>query len=418
MIHTKTLSKSNSTDLLKRAAGIASYYGFNNIEKVINQEKKWAIDIKEKNDKEILLNTKKTQIQNMRQKCVKQNTKTCSTDSAGGEVLYALKTAIDNELLPCDHPLLIHQNSVINKSKEKKLRFGLVAVGMKKSIAEALIIKTATAILEDIGIDNIQVCINSIGDKDSSSKFVTELNSYFRKNINSIPSQIRQTMKKNIFKAYDQLHRGYGSNEEGIPQSIKFLSDNNRKHLSEILEYMETGGVPYEIDNFLVGNNKYYSQTLFEIRHTQELGIQDISILAKGGRYDELVKKMFNVDIPTVSLVFEFEKKNIKERELYALRKTYKPKVYFIQFGSEAKKRSLSIIDILRKSNIYTQHSLDSDKLADQLSFAQYFKVPYAIIMGHREALDGTVIVRDMNTQFQHTVLVDDLPQYLKNMHI
>ena len=141
-------------------------------------------------------------------------------------------------------------------------------------------------------------------------------------------------------------------------------------------------------------------------------------MLAKGGRCDELVKRMFNVDIPTVSLVFEFEKKNIKEKELFALKRTRKPKVYFIQLGPEAKRRSLPIIDILRKSNIHTQHSLDSDKLADQLSFAQYFKVPYAIIMGHREALDGTVIVRDMNTQFQHTVLTDDLPQYLKDMHV
>lgn len=425
MIYTKTLSKSNPTDLLKRAMNVASCYGFDNFDKVIAQEKKWTADMKEKDDAEAALNTKKSTPQNTKPKCIKQNTKTCITDSAGNEALCALKTAIDNELLPCDHPLLIHQSSIVNNSKEKKLHFGLVAVGMKKSIAEALIIKTATAILEDIGIDNIQVCINSIGDKDSSSKFVTELNSYFRKNMNSIPSQIRQTMKKDIFKAYDQLHKGYSLDEENIPQPIKFLSDNNRKHLSEVLEYMETGNVPYEIDNFLVGNNECYSQTLFEIRHIQESETEDISVLAKGGRCDELVKRMFNVDIPTVSIVFEFETSprlvslgpKRGAGDLRATR-TRKPKVYFIQLGPEAKRRSLPIIDILRKSNIHTQHSLDNDKLADQLAFAQYFKVPYAIIMGHREALDGTVIVRDMDTQFQHTVSVDELPQYLKEMHI
>ena len=114
MIHTKTLSKSNPTDLLKRAIGIASCYGFDNIDKVITQEKKWTSDMKEKSDKEELLNTKKAPVQNVRQKCIKQSTKTCNTDSAGDEALCALKTAIDNGLLPCEHPLLIHQSNVVN----------------------------------------------------------------------------------------------------------------------------------------------------------------------------------------------------------------------------------------------------------------------------------------------------------------
>ncbi|MEK7589877.1 MAG: His/Gly/Thr/Pro-type tRNA ligase C-terminal domain-containing protein [Patescibacteria group bacterium] len=417
MIYTKTLSKTNPTDLLKRAMNIASCYGFDSIDKIIAHEKKWNSDMKEKNDAEALLNTKKAPLPNVRQKYVKQTVKTCNTDTAGDEIFCALKTVIDNELLPCDHPILIHQSSVANNStKEKTFHFGLVAIGMKKSIAEALIIKTATTILEDIGIKDIQVHINSIGDKDSSLKFVNELNLYFRKNINSVPSQIRQSVKKDIFKAYDQLHKGYSSSGENIPQPIKFLSDNNRKHLSEVLEYMETVGIPYEIDNFLIGNNEYYSQTLFEIHNTQET--EGISVVAKGGRCDELVKRMFNVDIPTVGIVFEFERKGIKEKELQMLKRAKKPKIYFIQLGREAKRKSLPIIDVLRKSNIHTHHSLDNDKLSEQLSLAQYLEVPYAIIMGHREALDGTVIVRDMDTQFQHTVLVDDLALYLKGMHI
>jgi histidyl-tRNA synthetase len=387
------------------------------MDKIVIQEKKRLSDIKEIEQKAIL-DLKKPLPPTVKQKSIKQNTKSCNTDVAGDEILCALKSAIDNKLLPCDHPLLIHQSNVINDSKEKKLHFGLVAIGMKKSIAEALIIKTATTILEDIGVKDIQVHINSMGDKDSSLKFVNELNSYFRKNVNSVPTQIRQSIKKDIFKAYDQLHRGYSSDGEEIPQPIKFLSDNNRKHLSEVLEYMETGSIPYEIDNFLVGNNECYSQTLFEIRHTQEPAAEDISILAKGGRCDELVKRMFNVDIPTVGIVFEFEKRGIKEKELQTFKRTRKPKLYFIQLGAEAKKKSLPIIDVLRRSNIYTHHSLDNNKLSEQLSFAQYLKVPYAIIMGHREALDGTVIVRDMDTQFQHTVLVDDLPLYLKEIHI
>ncbi|MBL7045081.1 MAG: hypothetical protein ISR98_00565 [Parcubacteria group bacterium] len=414
MIPTKILTKSNSADLLKKAMGIASCYGFDNIDKVSIQKKHFN-NLNKENEANAPM-SKKSPIRTEKPKNIKQNIKNYSVDIASDQILSTLKTIVDNGLLPYKHPLLIQQSNINKKQDHKTLSFGLVAVGIKKSIAEALILKTATAILEDIGINDIQISINSMGDKDSSSKFVSELNSYFRKNINSVPSQVRHTLKKDVFKAYNQLHKECCSNEEDIPQPIKFLSDNNRKHLSEVLEYMEIGNMPYEIDNFLIGSNTCYSQTLFEIHNVNE--DNDMPILAKGGRCDELVKKMFNIDVPTVGIVFEFEKKGIKEKELNTLKRARKPKVYFIQLGSEAKRQSLSIIDTLRKSNIYTHHSLDNDKLSEQLSFAQYLKVPYAIIMGHREALDGTVIVRDMNTQFQHTVLVDDLSQYLKDIHV
>lgn len=410
-------SKLNSADLLKKAEHIASYYGFDDIDKIILQQKKQTDYLKEKNS--MTASLKKSVPQTEKRRSIKQNLKSFSMDTIGNEIVCALKTAVDNGLLPCNNPILLYQNNFgLSSAKTDVLRFGLMAIGMKKSIAEALVIKTASVILEDIGINDTQVYINSIGDIDSSVKFINELNSYFRKNINSVSSQIRQSIKKDIFKAYRQLCAKCDLSEEKIPQSIKFLSDDNRKHLSEVLEYMETVGISYEIDNFLIGNNDCYSQTLFEIRYTKETDNRNISVLAKGGRCDELVKRMFNEDIPTVGIVIEFEKRNIKEKELNIIKRTRKPKIYFIQLGAVAKRKSLPIIDILRRSNVYAYHSLDNDKFGEQLSFAQYLKVPYIIIMGHREALDETVIVRNMDTQFQHTVLIDELPTYLKKMHI
>lgn len=409
MIHSKIIHKSNPTDLIKRAMHVASCYGFENIGKVISHQEKQKEHIRENADE----NT----IQTSSKKHIKQSTKQSETDSISYEVVHALKTTIDNGLIPGEHPILIHQNNSYGlDNKDDKLHFGLIAIGMKKSIAEALIIKTALAILEDIGIKNAQVHINSIGDRDSSTKFINELNSYIRKNANSIPHQIRQSIKKDIFKVYSHLNTELSSSEEELPQSIKFLSDDNRKHFSDVLEYLEAGDITYEIDNSLVGDNNCYSHTLFEIRRQEEQS-DSFSILAKGGRYDELVKRMFNIKLPTVGVILEFEKKGIKEKELLTVR-SRKPKAYFIQLGSEAKKKSLSIIDILRRANIPTYHSLDNDKFGEQLSFARYIRVPYVIIMGHREALDDTVIVRDMETQFQNTILIKDLPIYLKDIHI
>ncbi|MFQ5662041.1 MAG: His/Gly/Thr/Pro-type tRNA ligase C-terminal domain-containing protein [Candidatus Paceibacteria bacterium] len=391
--------------MLKKAVNISSCYGFDPIEKIAIEQKNRSGDLKEKKA--------------LTQKISKQDMKGLKKDLPSSGIISTLQAIVEYKLLPSDQPILVHHSSIVANKNENSLRFCLAAIGMNKSIAEALILKTACAILDDIGIREIQVSINSIGDKDSTQKFARELNSYLRKNVDSLPAQARNSLiKKDVLSAYEQLHSVHHPLEADLPQSIKFLSDSSRKHLSEVLEYLEIEGAPYEIDNFLIGSEELYSQVLFEIRNAAEANENGVSVLAKGGRYDEVSRRFFHNDIPTVGIVLEFEKKGIKEKELNIFKKSRRPKVYFIQLGCEAKLKSLHVIDKLRKANIELHHNLNNDKFGEQIALAQYLEVPVAIIMGHREAVDGTVIVRDMNTQFQNTVQIENLLEYLKEIKL
>ena len=91
-----------------------------------------------------------------------------------------------------------------------------------------------------------------------------------------------------------------------------------------------------------------------------------------------------------------------------------KPKVCLIQLGFEAKVKSFAVIELLHKSRVPLYQTLAKDKLSGQLELAENLKVPYTIIMGQKEALDNTVIVRNMNTRSQDIIAVDMLPVYLK----
>jgi histidyl-tRNA synthetase len=93
-----------------------------------------------------------------------------------------------------------------------------------------------------------------------------------------------------------------------------------------------------------------------------------------------------------------------------------KPKIYFIQLGSEAKLKSLNIIEILRKAHIPIAQSLSKDSLGSQLAIAEKLSVPYALIFGVKEALDDSVIVRDMSNRSQETVKLKKLLEYLKEI--
>ena len=88
--------------------------------------------------------------------------------------------------------------------------------------------------------------------------------------------------------------------------------------------------------------------------------------------------------------------------------------VVHTQSGFEAKAKSLGVIEALRKAKVPIVHSLSKDKLSIQLGMAEKSEIPFVIIIGQKEAMDGTVIVRKMSTRLQDTVKVEKLADYLK----
>ena len=92
------------------------------------------------------------------------------------------------------------------------------------------------------------------------------------------------------------------------------------------------------------------------------------------------------------------------------------PEAYFIQFGIDAKLKSLNIMEILRKAKFPVIQSISKDKLGSQLGHAEKLGVKYVMIFGQREALDNTVIVRNMETRSQDNVKISDLKEYIKKL--
>ena len=90
--------------------------------------------------------------------------------------------------------------------------------------------------------------------------------------------------------------------------------------------------------------------------------------------------------------------------------------MYFNQLGGEAKLKSLNVIEILRKAHIPIAQSLSKDSLSSQLAIAEKLAIPYTLIFGVKEALDNSVIVRDMSNRSQDTVKLNKLLEYLKEL--
>jgi histidyl-tRNA synthetase len=328
------------------------------------------------------------------------------------ERIAIIRDYIEGKLISQPQPLMfIHETELI---KERgKSTINLEVIGSERAIAEALLIKTTTSILKDNGYKDISIEINSIGDRESISKYSRELTNFYKKNLNQLGAHCRQNFKKEPFYVLPCCECDpEGKIKEIAPTSISSLSDTSRMHFKEVLEYIETMEIPYTINNCLVPDRKYGSGIVFEIRELLGEG-KTGEILAVGFRYDGLAQKVGNKrDIPGAGVKIFLKKKAVVKK----VSKLPKPIAFYIQLGEEAKHKSLEVIERLRQAGIYVYHMLGRDKFGSQFSLVEKSRVPYVIIMGKKEFLENSAMVRDNATRIQETVPLEKLADYIAKL--
>ena len=341
-----------------------------------------------------------------------------------------------------------HDNPQRGRYREFR-QFGIEMIGSQKSISDAMVIYLTAMILNDVGLKNITIDVNSIGDKDSRVPYLRELTQYYRKHINRLCANCRERIKTNPLRLLDCKSAECQPYKEKAPQSIAHLSSASKEHFKEVLEYLDALKLTYRINPYLVRGLDYYTHTVFEITETPDGMISEalaenatqleetadekrgrmaknereaITVaplaLAGGGRYDYLAKRLGSKkDVPAVGGSIGVDRVLLSPNyKAVTPRIVKKPKIYFIQLGFEAKLKSLEVIEVLRNARIPVAHSLNRDSLSGQLGTAEHLEIPYAIIFGQKEALDGTVIVRNMQTRSQDTVKLAKLAEYIKNI--
>lgn len=314
-------------------------------------------------------------------------------------------------------PVFRHDNP--QKGRYRQFwQFDVDALGSDKSVVDALVIKTILTILSESGAPSLSIDLNSIGCKECRPSYIRELVSYYKKHVNDLPAVDRERLKSNPLRVLDSKEEKTIEVNAGAPDSVSFLCPTCKKHFKEVLEYLEEMEVPYMINKNLVRGLSYYSKTVFEV--ITESGGEDSKpmAIAGGGRYDYLGKQLGSKkDVPAVGASIGVDRLLMMPwYSKHTPKILKKPKVYFIQLGFDAKLKSLNVIEILRKAHISVMQALSKDSLSAQLGMAEKSGAPYTIIFGQKEALEQSVIVRDMKTRSQKTVKFDKLADYVKKL--
>lgn len=307
----------------------------------------------------------------------------------------------------------LHQPAMFYREERDNTR-GMLTVhldmlGSAQSVAEALLIKTTVETLREAGIPGTTLRINSMGDRESLGKFIRELHSFYRKKIADLHAPCRHVLKENIFAVLMCEHSHCVALRIDAPRAIGFLSEPARAHFKEVLEYLERMEVPYELHEHLLGPSGVCSQTVFDMR--DESG----ALLASGFRYNHLARRLgARREIPALGVTLFLSGHTVLARAKRFV--PLSPQVYFIQLGPLAKLRSLHIIEMLRRAGVSLAQSIVHDKLSVQIAHAESLNIPFVAIMGQKEAIDGTALVRDRERSFQETLPISKLAVFLKRL--
>lgn len=290
----------------------------------------------------------------------------------------------------------------------------LEILGYSGPIAEATLIQTARIMLAEEGYTSSVVEINSTGDKDSLARFSRELTTYYRKHINEMSVDCRELFKRDAFELLSCQKKECKEINSKAPRALDYLSESGRRHLEEILEYLEALKIPYKVNNSLLGNKKYCGETIFSIVNGDK-ATKDRKVLAIGMRYNNLAKRLAmkrDVQGVGISLLIKNGKNNLRK----PTKKMKRPIASFVQLGLESKLLSLEIIETLRKAKVPLYLSLAKDRLGAQVSSVEKYNTPYVIVIGKKEAVERTAIVRENDSHSQEIVPLEELPKYMKKI--
>ncbi len=295
-------------------------------------------------------------------------------------------------------------------------QFGLEAIGSAEPIIDAQIIIMCYQILKELGLE-VVFQINSIGSPEIRREYEMELVAYFKQFRKQLSDTDKKRLTKNPLRLLDSKDEGMEELKIDAPQIVDWLDDNSKEHFMKVLEYLDEMEVPYELNPFLVRGLDYYNKTVFEIMPTKFEG-KTANAIGGGGRYDGLIELLGGREgTPAMGMAMGIERivLAMKHQEV-ELPNAREVQVFFCQLGDAARRTGLRIFDEFRKAGVVTAEAFGKGSLKAQLELADKQGARVALILGQKEVLDGTIIIRDMESGGQEIVDSAKVVQLVQKM--
>jgi histidyl-tRNA synthetase len=238
---------------------------------------------------------------------------------------------------------------------------------------------------------------------------------YYRSKRSQICEDCKRRLAKNPLRLLDCKEPGCQPVKDSAPHIVDFLDEECKNHLMRVLEFLDDLQVPYVLSPHLVRGFDYYTRTVFEVRLADEAPESESMSLGGGGRYDLLVEQLGGRPTPACGFGIGIERV-INQMKAAGVdpKDDRRPDVFLAQLGDAARRKAFNLFEDLRAAGVPATANFSKGSLKGQLEIANRLGARYTAILGQKEVIDGTVLIRDMESGMQETILFEKAVSEMK----
>ena len=290
-------------------------------------------------------------------------------------------------------------------------QFGVEILGASSPLADVEVIVLAYRLFQKLGLQNLELRINSIGDKNCRNAYKKELISYYESQKDMLCEDCKQRLYKNPLRLLDCKEDNCKILAKNAPVITNYLCEECHNKFEKVKSGLTALHISYVVDPGLVRGLDYYTNTAFEIQYPP-LGAQ--SAICGGGRYDKLVEEMGGPDVPGIGFAVGLERLLLAlEGQNLIPNCPKKSSVYIVALGEKAEIEGLKIQGELREKGVMTYMDLQEKSLKGQMKQAGKVQSIYAVIIGENEIEQGKATVKHMQTGEQNEISFSQVADYI-----
>lgn len=293
------------------------------------------------------------------------------------------------------------------------VQFGVETLGSKDPRVDAEVICLAVNIYRRLGINDLDVNLNSIGCPDCRPLYREKLIRHLRSRAAELCPNCQRRLERNPLRLLDCKHKKCRQLSEDVPLITGTLCADCADHFSKVRELLDAAGISYRLNPRLVRGFDYYTKTVFEVV-AGDLGSQNA--LCGGGRYDGLVEECGGPPTPGIGFAAGMERLlMVLEARNLLPDLSPRPHLYLAPLGENARMKIFALCIRLREAGWIVEADLQGRSLKAQMKSADKLKVPLVGVLGDDELARSEMVIRQMESSRQETVGLDGIEAYLES---
>ena len=287
-----------------------------------------------------------------------------------------------------------HEN--VQKGRQRQFhQIGVEAFGFDRPQVDAEQIVLLARLWRELGITDLELQINSIGDAHERANYRNTLIAYFEQHLDLLDEDAKRRLHKNPLRILDTKNPRMQAICDNAPKLMDCLGDETRAHFAGLCKLLDEAGVAYLVNARLVRGLDYYNRTVFEWV-TTKLGAQ--GTIAGGGRYDSLVERLGGEATPACGFGIGLERVFLLMQE-YGITAEDAPDVYLVNVGELAENAAFSIAEQLRNADIQVVLHAGGGSFKSQMKKADRSQAKFALILGGDEVANQQVTLKPMQAE-------------------